>query len=290
MGKTEVQGVGLDDAQIGAQAAPVRFAPRLLQQLREAAQAGEAIHEPDVVLHAHQTQNLQRLSVRHQRRRLLPTGRRVAALQGGIHPVRHQKALEIPQAGVDPAVALFFLLVHAVQLGENDVKGFGQGRNVGDLLPVGAAGLLDTEIRIDQQQCLHGEIVRLQIPHGMVGGHMADVRELAAAEPQVGIVIVQVGHTLPRAAAELADVVAGSSAGHQRQIHGDAAFLQTAPHGDGDVVDAGDMLQSAEGRDLQTKAHHFIHILPLPKAQHLAVARRAGVVRLLLLAQKVEVP
>ena len=117
---------------------------------------------------------------------------------------------------------------------------------------------------------------------------MADVRHAAASEPQVGVVIVQVGHALAGLAAEFADVVAGGRAGHQRQVHRRAAAVQGAGCRQGHMVYPGDMLQRAEGRHLQPQAHQLVDVLPLPLAQELGVGRGAGAVRQLLLREKIK--
>ena len=111
-----------------------------------------------------------------------------------------------------------------------------------------------------------------------------------AAEPQVRIVIVKVRHPLTGAAAELADVVPRGGAGHQRHIHRRTAPVQGAGGGDGDMVDAGDMLQRAVGRDLQPQPHQLIDVLPLPLAQEFRIGRGAGAVGQLLLREKIERP
>ena len=71
---------------------------------------------------------------------------------------------------------------------------------------------------------------------------MADVRQLPAAEPLVGVVIVQIRHPLPEAAAELADVVADGAAGDQGQVQLHAPPAQSPPGGDGHMVDPHNVL------------------------------------------------
>ena len=119
---------------------------------------------------------------------------------------------------------------------------------------------------------------------------MADVGDTAAAEPQIGVVVVQVGYPLAGAAAELADIVSGGAAGHQRQIQRDTGPAQTAGGGHGHMVDAGDMLQRAVGRGLQPQTHQLVDVLPLPAPQHLAEAGGAGTAGQLLLRGEVEGP
>ena len=212
------------------------------------------------------------------------------AAQGHVHALVNHELLKVPQPGVNPHVTAALGIVHAVQLGQDHVEGLRQRGDAGDLPAVGAAALLHPEVRVDQQQRFHRQVVRLQIPDGVVGGHMADVGDAAAAEPQIGIVVVQVGHPLTGTAAELADIVTGGAAGHQRQIQRHAGPAQTAGGGHGHMVDAGDVLQRAVGRGLQPQTHQLVDVLPLPAAQHLAVAGGAGAAGQLLLRQEVERP
>ena len=150
-------------------------------------------------------------------------------------------------------------------------------------MALGVMGLLHPEVRIDQQQRLRRQILRLQIPHRVVGGHMTDVRQPVAAEPQIRVIVVQIRHPLPRMAAELADVVSGGAAGYQRQIHRRAAAPQRPAAGQCDVMHPGDVLQRAVGRHLQPQPHHLIDVRPLPLPQHLSIAGAAGAIRRLCL-------
>ena len=124
----------------------------------------------------------------------------------------------------------------------------------------------------------------------MVRRDVADVRDAPAAEPEVGVVIVQIRHTLAGAAAELADVVPRRRAGDERKVHRHAGLLQRASRRHRDVVDARDVLERAVGRRLQPEAHHLIDVLAPPQARHLAVARGAGAALQLALRQERDVP
>ena len=119
---------------------------------------------------------------------------------------------------------------------------------------------------------------------------MADIGDTAAAEPQVGVVVVQVGYPLAGAAAEFSDIVSGGAAGHQRQIQRDTGPAQAAGGGHGHMVDAGDMLQRAVGCGLQPQTHQLVDVLTLPAPQHLAEAGGAGTAGQLLLRGEVEGP
>ena len=100
----------------------------------------------------------------------------MAALQADVHAARDQKTFKVPQAHINAPVALPFFLVHAVELGKDHVKRLGQRGDMGDLLAVRAARLLHAEVRVDQQQRFHREVVRLKIPNGMIRGNVADIR------------------------------------------------------------------------------------------------------------------
>lgn len=286
----QIEGVRLKNAQIRAQAAPVHLAARQLQQLREAPLPGQTVHQFDVVPHALQHQRLQRLLVRQQRDGLFRLRCPVGPAERDVHAAGNHELLKIAQAGVDPRIAQALGLVHTVELRENHVKRFGERGDVGDLLTVRAARLLHAEVRVDQQQRLHGQVIRLQIPHGMVRRDVTDVRDAPAAEPEVGVVIVQIRHALAGAAAELADVVPRRRAGDERKVHRHAGLLQRASRRHRDVVDARDVLERAVGRRFQPEAHHLIDVLAPPQARHLAVARGAGAALQLALRQERDVP
>ena len=116
LGDVEIQGVGLEHAQIGAQAAPVCLTPGQLQQLGEATLPGKPAHQLHVVAHALHGHGVESLLVGHEGRLLLRAGRRVMALQRHVHALVGHELLEIPQAGVDPHVALPLGIVYGVQL------------------------------------------------------------------------------------------------------------------------------------------------------------------------------
>ena len=98
-------------------------------------------------------------------------------------------------------------------------KDSSEGVEDGDLIAVGISGLLGAEVGVDETQGLHRQRLQLQVPGGVVGGDVADVLQVAGQHPLVGVVVVQVGHPLPGAAAELADVVGGGGAGDEGQIN-----------------------------------------------------------------------
>ena len=124
----------------------------------------------------------------------------------------------------------------------------------------------------------------------MVGGDIAQVRHVAAEEPLVRIVVVEVRHPLPGAAPELADVVPRGAAGDQGQVDGHPRPLEVPRHAQSRVVDPGDVLQGAPGGGLQPQAHHLVDVLPPVGAQELPVALPVLAALQLLLVQELQLP
>lgn len=89
------------------------------------------------------------------------------------------------------------------------------GHLVSFLVPL----LLAAEVGVDKKQGLHGQGLQLQIPGRVVGGDVTHRLHLPAQQPLVSIVIVEVGHPLPRPAAEFAHIVGSGRGGDQGQIH-----------------------------------------------------------------------
>ena len=290
LGQAQIDGVGLKHAQVCPQLPPVGLPPRQLQQAGEAPLPGQAAHQRHVVLHAQQAQGLHGLGLLHERHVLFGGGPGGGAGEGGVHPQADHVALKVPQLGVDEGIAGPLLLGDVVQLAEDHVEGVLQCGDFGDLPAVGPPLLLHPEVGVDEHQGLNGQVVQLQVPDRVVGGHVADIRHVPPPEPEVGIVVVEVGHPLPRPAAELADVVARGAAGDQPQIDGRPGPLQIPGRAEGDVVDPRDVLQGAPGGGLQPQAHHLIDVLPPVGAQEQPVAVPVGAVRQLLLLQQLQLP
>ena len=108
----------------------------------------------------------------------------------------------------------------------------------------------------------------------MVGGDIAQVRHVAAEEPLVRIVIMEVGHPLPGLAAELPDVVARGGGGDQPQVDFPAPGLEGPGDRHGHVVDPGDVLAGVEGGHLPAQAEELVDVLLPPAAKELAVLLR----------------
>ena len=85
----------------------------------------------------------------------------------------------------------------------------------------------DAEVGVDEQQGFDGQILKFQIPGGVVGRDMADVLHVVLAEPLPGIVIVQIGHPggITAPAAEFADVVAQGCGADEGQVYREARLL-----------------------------------------------------------------
>ena len=85
----------------------------------------------------------------------------------------------------------------------------------------------DAEVGVDEQQGFNGQILKFQVPGGVIGRDMADVLHVVLAEPLPGIVIVQIGHpggvTAP--AAEFSDVVAQGCGADEGQVYREARLL-----------------------------------------------------------------
>ena len=273
LGRAEVDGIGVEHAQIGPQAPPVGLAPGQLQQARKASLVGQAAHQGDIVLRAQKPQCLHRLRRVHKGHVFSSGGSAPRpAAQRGVRPQAHHVAFKISQLGVNKGVAGTLGVVHVVQFGKDHVERLCQGRYFGYLLSSGAALLLDAEVGINENQGFHRQIVQLQIPDGVVCGYVADVLHVPPAEPEVSVIVVQVWHPFAGTAAKLADVVPRRAGGHQSQINGHSRRLQIPRHAESHMMDSGNMLQSTEGGGLQPQTHHLIDVLPAVAAQKQAVA------------------
>ena len=188
-----VIGVGAEieeNAQIGPQILPVLLASGRLQEIAELPLRTHQMHDVDIVLHAHMNKGpdaLLRIPESQLRHRRWPLGLsvQIRIRSHGLHIF-----LEVPESFIDELIAKKLLFVHIVQLVQDNVEGILQTGDKGDLLIILSAALLNPEVRIDQHQGLHGQVLRLQVPGGMVGGDMADIIHIVAAEPLVRVIIV----------------------------------------------------------------------------------------------------
>ena len=271
LGVVRIGEILTQDVDVGADVLPVLLAACRLQQVSETPLRGHLVHDVDVVLDGHEHQGLYDLfgcpepgHGKHFRRRRI-------AVQFHIHPVAPHVGLEIRQFGVDKAIAGDFIFIHIEELVEDDVKGIFQGGNVGDLHAVRPAARFHAEIRIDEAQGLHGQVLRLQIPGGVVRCDVADVGKVMAFGPQGSVVVMHEGHFLVRLASELAQVMGRRRAGDQRQVHGRTGGMEPPGDGHRHVMHSRDVLQGLELRDLRVQAHHLVDIFPVPVLQESSV-------------------
>ena len=247
----QVGEVLLEHVEVGPQLLPVLGGAGGLNDVAELALVGEHVHQAQAVAHRQQGQTLHRLSRSHEGGVLVGTGLLGLAGEVHVHAQGAHVVLKIVELAVDELIPPPLGGVHVLQLGEDDLEGLVQGVEDGDLVAVGIPALLGAEVGVDETQRLHRQRLQLQIPGGVVGGDVADVVQMALQQPLVGVVVVQVGHPLSRAAAELADVVGGGGAGNEGQIDVHPGLLQSPGHRHGDVVDPGNVAQRLEGGDLQ---------------------------------------
>ena len=275
----QIGAVLLEDIQIGPQLLPALGGAGRLDDVAEFLLVGQHVHQPDVVLHRDAHQAVQGLLGVHQGGVLVGGGLLGLSGQIHVHPQVAHVVLEVVELAVDELIAVLLVGVHILQLLQDDLEGVLQGEE-NDLLPaLFVPGLLGAEVGVDEQQGLGGQGLQLQVPGGVVGGDVADPLHPPGQQPLVGVVVVEEGDVLPRAAAELAQVVGGGRPGHQGQVQLTSRLLQPLGPHHGDVVDPGDVVQGAEGGDLQPQAHHLIDVLLPPGGQEAAVfpAQDAGV-------------
>ena len=269
-----VAGIGIilpEHVQVGADVLPFFLTPGGLQQVAEAFLRIQTVHDVHVVLEGHMDQGLHRLGRRPEPGlgELLRRGR--MAVQVHIHSVSPHIVLEVGQLGVDETVTAEFLRVHVLQLVQDDFEGILDGGDVCDLHPVGAPAGLHAEVGIDQAEGLGGQVVRLQVPGGMVGCDVPDPRKVMPVTPVRGVVVVHEGDLLIRLAAELAQVMGRGRSGDQCQVHGRPGGQKSPRHRHGDIMYARDVLERPELRDLPVQAHHLIDVLAAPVAEELLV-------------------
>ena len=108
-------------------------------------------------------------------------------------------------------------------------------------------------------------------------------------QPLVGVVVVEIGHPLPGAAAVLADVVGSGGPGDEGQVDVHPGGLEPPGGGHGDVVDPGDVAQGPEGGDLLAQAHELVDILGAEVAEEALILPAAVAALVLLGGEELEV-
>ena len=279
----------LKNSEVCPQPGPVLFTPGGFQHVAEQLIVAQAVHQTNVVVHRHPAQGSDHFLRPHEGHIFFRHGCGGRIPQRDVYAERAEIFLKIPEFGVDEPIAAALFGIDIVQLTQNHVEGLGQRVDPRRLPAKVVPALFDPKIGVDQHQRLRGQVLDLQIPDGVVGGDPPDGGESPAGEPPFGVVVVQIGDPLAGPAAEFAQIVARRRAGDEREVDQSATRRKGAGDRHGHVVDAGDMLQGAEGRNLQPQAQQFIDVLLPEPQQKLPVFLLQAAVRQLLLRAEGEV-
>ena len=277
-----VSGIFIENVDIGADILPLPLASGRFNQIAEVAVLAEDTHETDVVtdgLVFQLADNVlplqQNLLPLRRLRRFRRLSRTLSELlrQRRLHPEFPHVIFEVLQFRIDLLIALPFRIVHIIQLIQNDIEGLLQCIEMDFFRPVLLPAALHPEIRIDQQQGLHRQVLQFQIPDRMIHGDMTDGRKMHSGAVQVGVIIVQIRNPLPFVllAAVLPDIMERSRAGNDRQIHRDAHFRQLVGHVHGHVMHSADVADGVERGDLTTDPHEFQDVFLPEEIQHLQI-------------------
>lgn len=205
-------------------------------------------------------------------------------LQVGGHPVGPEIMLKISELPVDRFVPALLGGGHIGQLGKDQVPGLVQGVD-GHVLPAVFVPLTpDPEVGVDQQQGLHGQILALQVPGGVVGGDVTDALQAVLPEPLPGVVIVEVGDALGLRppAAELAQVVAEGRCPHQGEVHRQPSLAGQDGGVQGHVVHPDGVGSRVKGHKFPAQGEQGQNMLFLGRLEEaLVVCRRGAVVQAL---------
>ena len=127
----------------------------------------------------------------------------------------------------------------------------------------------DAEIRIDQEEAFHAEILQLQIPDRMRRGDDAELSQIFAPGVFIGVVVVQVSDTISffRPAAIFPDIVEDRSAAGKGRIHPDLRLQELFCDACGQIADAGDMPEGIKPGDHAVEAHEGVEVLFFQAAQ-----------------------
>ena len=134
--------------------------------------------------------------------------------------------LKVLQLVVYSCISEPFCFIDIVQLAENDIKSFAQAVEV-YYLPAIFPGALSSEIRVDEQKRLHGQIFEFKIPCRMVGCDMRSLFQPAAPETVICIVIMKIRNTplFVFTASVLSDIVRSRRSGYQREVDRDRPYI-----------------------------------------------------------------
>ena len=183
-----------------------------------------------------------------------------------LHAHVCQVILKIFELCIYSFIALTFLGVDIVQLAQYNVKRLCQRIEVYYLFPVLPAAL-DSEIRVYQQQRLHGKILELKVPRRMIARDVRDHRHVFFSQELIRIVIMEIRYPpgFLRAASELAYVMTCSSARQQRHVHRYVCPRELFAHESRHMVHASDVPHRIERSYLAAYPHEFEYIAPGPE-------------------------
>ena len=256
IGHRHIVAVLFQQAQICADPLQIFLALSLLQQQFKGLRGADHLHQLHRAVQRHMPQRLQSLVCRQQRIVAVLHCFQLILIQLQRHANAFQQALKITQLIVDRLIALLFLRCDIRQLGENALICFSQRADTDHFPAVRATLTADTEIGIDQQQRLNRQVLKLQIPSGVVGGNIADILHTVVNEPLPRIVVVQVRHAalIVTAAAEFTDIVSESCGADQRKIHRKTGFRRHNGRMQRNIVDTDGVRLQIEGTQLAAQA------------------------------------
>ena len=226
------------------------FAAGRFQQLFKGCIHGDGVHQRHVVGKGQVPQCVHRLRQTPQGR-VFPGQRRLQRRGVRVDATGVKKLLKIPQLAVYRPVAPLFGLGHIGQLGENHVVGIGQRVDAYHFLAVFPRAA-DPKIGVNENQRFQGQILKFQVPGGMVGGCVGNGGAVVLCQPLVGEVIVEIGNPpgIGTPAAEFASVMAQRRSADQCHIHRKPCGGGLPGRGQCHMVDA-------DGMGCRVKGHHF---------------------------------
>ena len=241
--------------QIGTNAVEVSLAAGGLQKLFKGGVHRDGVHQRHVVGEGQVAQGVYRLGAGQQGGVLLFGNGGEGGLVGVDAP-DVQKTLKVPQLGINNLIAAALLVGDVVQLGQNHVVGIVQRVNAHDLASI-FPDAAHPKVGVNQQEGFQGEVFKLQIPGGMVGGAVGNVGAVVVGEPLPGIVVVQIGDAggVPAAAAKFSNVMAERGGRHQGHVHRQPCGGGLTGGVQRDVVNADGMRGRVKGLELPPNAH-----------------------------------
>lgn len=168
-----------------------------------------------------------------------------------------EQIFKIAQLVIDVLVAERLFRRHIGQLAEDHFIRIPERIDAHALFFAGRSRAADAEIRVDEKQRLDGQVFKFQVPRGVVGGDIADLLHVMAAEPLPGVIIVQIGNAaqILAPAAEFSDVMPQRRRADQRQVDRESGLFRENGRVQSDIVDADGMRCGVEGRRFHAEAH-----------------------------------